>query len=294
LFKKYGVAEPPAKYANAWDWNTFVNAAQRLTIDAKGNNALSPNFDPNNIVTYGITFGRWFATYYAIYNTTGGQILGNNGQTLGLFTPEGIDTMQKLADLITKYHVAPTPTASASLPGGGEAFLTGRVAMTIDGHWINVNLMEDDVPYNVAALPKIKTPASLAVAGALCVMETPKKEAAWEFFKYITKAGSVRALETSGVWLPVTKEGLSDTYLRTIITSKHPSNYYDAFCAPMLDGTAKRTVSGWLKNFSRVNDEFDAMLDPLWAGEKTYQQLVTENGSRINALLQGTRESGKF
>lgn len=28
LFKKYGVEEPPAKYENAWDWDTFVENAK--------------------------------------------------------------------------------------------------------------------------------------------------------------------------------------------------------------------------------------------------------------------------
>jgi multiple sugar transport system substrate-binding protein len=294
LFQKYGVPEPPAKYANAWDWDTFVNAAQRLTIDNKGNNALSPNFDPENIVTYGLTFGKWFAVYYAVYNTSGGQVISADGSRLGMFSPEGIDTMQKLADLIHKYHVSPTPTATAGLPGGIENFLTGRVAMTIDGHWTNGSYIEEGVPYNVAALPKIKTPASLAVAGALSILKTPNRDGAWEYFKFLIKAGSTKPLEETGVWLPVTKEGLSDAYLKTIITPKHPSNYYDAFCAPMLDGTAKRTVSGWLVNFNRIDVEFGGMLDPLWSGEKTYRQLVDENGARINALLQGERKTGRF
>jgi multiple sugar transport system substrate-binding protein len=294
MFKKYGVAEPPAKYANTWDWDTFVNAAQRLTIDTRGNNALSPNFDPNSIATYGINFGKWFVTYYALYHSTDGPIISADGKTLGLFTPDGIDVMQKLADLIHKYHVSPTPTASAGLPGGTEAFLSGKVAMAFDGHWVNYDFMNDDVTYNVAALPKIKTPASIAVAGALCIMNTPKKDAAWDFFKYMLKTGAVKPLEETGLWLPVTKDGLSDAYLKTIISSKHPSNYYDAFCAPMIDGTAKRTVAGELANFSRINDEFNGMLDPLWSGEKTYQQLVNENGARINALLQGERKVGKL
>ena len=40
LFEEYGVEEPPAKYADAWDWDTFVNTAQQLTIDKNGKNAL--------------------------------------------------------------------------------------------------------------------------------------------------------------------------------------------------------------------------------------------------------------
>jgi hypothetical protein len=62
----------------------------------------------------------------------------------------------------------------------------------------------------------------------------------------------------------------------------------------MLDGTARRTVSGWLVNFNRIDYEFNSMLDPLWSGEKTYRQLVDENAARINALLNGERKTGKL
>lgn len=49
LFEQYNVEEPPASYEDAWDWETFVNTAQRLTIDKNGKNALDPEFDPENI-----------------------------------------------------------------------------------------------------------------------------------------------------------------------------------------------------------------------------------------------------
>jgi multiple sugar transport system substrate-binding protein len=294
LFKKNGVPEPPGKTVNAWDWNTFLNAAQRLTIDNKGNNALSQNFDPNNIVSYGFTFGKWFGPLYALYAITGGELLTNNGKELGLFSPEGIDLMQKLADLIHKYHVSPTPTVTEIMPGLGEAFLSGRVAMSLEGQWVNADLMADNVSYNVAVLPKIKTSGTIAMSGALSVMNTPKKDSAWEFLKYVLAPGGGTSLEKSGLWIPNNRGTLNDAYLKTVITDKHPKNQYDVFCAPLLEGTAKSQPNAVLKNFNRINTEFMGMLDPLWNGEKTYQQLVNENKVRINALVQGYRETGKF
>ena len=294
LFQKYGVPEPSVNYKTGWTWDAFVNTAQRLTIDNKGSNALSPNFDPNNIVTYGVTFGKWVGTYYAGYNTTGGQFLTGNGRQYGLFSPEGIDAMQKMADLIYKYHVSPTPTASDVLPGMSEAFLSGKVAMSIDGQWSNSSMMVDGVNYNVAPMPRIKQAGTTITAGAVFVMNTPKKEAAWEFFKYILKPGSIKPLEQSGLWMPNSRAELETSYLSTIITPRHPKNQYEAFYAPLIDGSCGRAVSGVIKNFNQVNNEFSAMLDPLWMGEKTYQQLVSENQARINALIQGFRETGKF
>jgi multiple sugar transport system substrate-binding protein len=295
LFKKYNVPEPNVNYQQGWTWDTFLNTAQRLTIDNKGNNALSPNFDPDNIVTYGVTFGKWYGPYWAVYNTTGGPYLAKNNTQYGLFTPEGIDAMQRLADLIYKYHVSPTPTQGGILPGMSEAFLSGKVAMALaEGQWTNQSLMIDGVAYNVAPMPRIKQAGSTITAGANCVMNTPKKEAAWEFFKYILIPGSIKPLEQSGLWMPNHRSELEPSYLNTIITPKHPKNQYEAFYASLIDGSSGRAVSGVIKNFNQVNNEFSAMLDPLWMGQKTYQQLVNENEARINALIQGYRETGKF
>jgi multiple sugar transport system substrate-binding protein len=295
LFRKYNVPEPTVTYEEGWTWDTFLNTAQRLTIDNKGNNALSPNFDPNNIVTYGVTFGKWFATYWAVYNTTGGSYLGRNNTQYGLFTPEGIDAMQRLADLIYKYHVSPTPTQSGILPGMSEAFLSGKVAMALgEGQWTNASLMFDEVAYNVAPMPRIRQAGSTITAGANCVMNTSKKEAAWEFFKYMLSPGSIKPLEQSGLWMVNHKSELVPSYLNTIITSRHPANQYEAFYVSLIDGSCGRPLSGVIKNFNQVNNEFNAMLDPLWMGEKTYQQLVTENETRINALVQGFRNTGTF
>ncbi|MDR0731705.1 MAG: extracellular solute-binding protein [Treponema sp.] len=295
LFAKYNVPVPAVTYAQGWTWEAFLETARKLTIDNKGNNALSPNFDPNNIVTYGVTFGKWFGTYWALYNTTGGPYLAKNNTQYGLFTPEGIDAMQRLADLIYKYHVSPTPTQSDILPGMSEAFLSGKVAMALgEGQWANASLMFDGVAYDVAPMPRIKQAGSTITAGANCVMNTSKKEAAWEFFKFMLTPGSIRPLEQSGLWLPNHRSELEASYLNTIITSRHPKNQYEAFYSPLIDGSCGRAVSGVIKNFNQVNDEFSAMLDPLWMGQKTYQQLVTENEARINALVQGYRETGSF
>jgi multiple sugar transport system substrate-binding protein len=294
IFKKYGVSEPPSSYAKGWTWDEFVRTAQQLTIDANGNNALSPSFDPNNIITYGVSFGKWYPVYHALLNTTGGEILSANGTEWGFFSPEGIDVMQKFADLIHKYHVSPTPTASSILPGMSESFLSGRIAMSLGGQWENDTLMREGVIYNVAPWPRIKVPGTTVTSASFSIFETPRKDAAWEFFKFMLKPGTLKPLQVSGLWMPSTKAGLEESYLKTIITPNHPKNQYETFYVPMLDGSCKPTMTSVVADFTKINNEFSAMLDPLWNGEKTYQQLVDENKSRINALVKGYIKQGKF
>lgn len=291
LFKKYGVEEPPAKYENAWDWDTFVENAKKLTIDKNGKNALDPGFDPENIDTYGVTFGKWWAIYMPLVLSSGGDYLNADGTATGMDSPEAINAMQKMADLIWVHHVSPTPIASQTMPGLSESIATNKVAMSINGQWTNSDLMADGVEYNVAFLPKIGSKAkTVMTAGCLSILDTPKKEAAWEFFKYMCSPGAVSALEKSGLWLPSVKSGYTEEYLKEMITDKHPANYYESICLPMLDGTAEPPTTSWVVNFSKINDVLTPALDPVWAGESSYADAIRGAISQLNAEVKGRRD----
>ena len=50
LFDAAGIAYPK----EGWNWNDALNIAEQLTLDKNGNNATSPDFDPTNIVQWGM------------------------------------------------------------------------------------------------------------------------------------------------------------------------------------------------------------------------------------------------
>ena len=289
LFETYGVEVPPAKYENAWDWETFVNVAQQLTIDENGKNALDPEFDSENIDVYGVKFSKWWANYMPFLFSEGGDYLTEDGTSIGYATEAGKDVLQKLSDLIYVYHVSPTPTASETMPGTSEALATNKVAMVFDGQWSNATFMSDEIEYNVAALPKMgDTPATVATFGAIALMNTEKADAAFEFVKYIlTEVGACEPLFTSGLWLPTNMKEYNDEYLQSIITENHPANYYDSIVAPMLDGTAKTPITAYVKNFNKINDVITPALDDLWSGEKNAEEVISSIEADANAQIQG-------
>ena len=288
VFEKYNVEEPPASYADAWDWDTFVNVCQQLTIDKNGNNALSPDFDPENIEVYGINISKWWAGFMPFIYSLDGDYLTEDGTSIGYAEEYGVKMLQNLADLIWKYHVAPTPTASETMPGLSEAMATGKVAMAFDGQWSNATLMADEVVYNVAAMPKMGAEAKTTMTyGGLSIMNTDKKDAAWEFMKFLLGKGACEPLYKSGLWLPTTKAEFSDEYVQTFITDKHPSNYYEAIVKPQMDGTAEPAVVVSVKNFAKINDKIGPALDDMWSGEKTAQEAIDSIKDEANAEVQG-------
>jgi len=289
LFAEYNVEEPPASYADAWDWDKFVNVAQQLTIDKNGKNALDPDFDPENIDVYGVCISKWWAGFMPFMFSKGQDYLTEDGTSIGYATEEGMEVLQNLADLTGVYHVAPTPTAGETMPGLSEAMATNKVAMYFDGQWSNATLMADGVEYNVAALPKMGAQAkTVATFGSIALMNTEKVDAAFEFVKYIlTEVGACEPLFKSGLWLPTNMKEYNEEYIKSFITDKHPTNYYETIVTPMIDGTAGTPITAYIKNFNKINDVITPALDDLWSGEKTAEEAIGSILEDANAQVQG-------
>lgn len=289
LFEQYQVEEPPADYAAAWDWDTFVKNAQLLTIDSEGRNALDPNFDPENIDIYGVNLSQWWAGYMPFIYSVGGDYLTEDGTSIGYATEEGIEVFQRLQDLIYVYHVAPTPSVSSAMPGLSEKIATNKVAMSFDGQWSNTTLMDDGVNYKVAAFPKMGDQArTIITCAGISLMNTEKADVAWEFMKYmLSEVGANEPLYKSGLWLPNNKNEYTDEYMKSCITDRHPENYYEAIIKPMTDGTARPPVTARVKNFSKINDVITPALDELWAGEKTAREVLEGVREAADEQVQG-------
>ena len=124
--------------------------------------------------------------------------------------------------------------------------------------------MADEVEYAVAAMPRMgDTPATIMTYGGISIMNTDKKDAAWEFMKYLLSEGACQPLYESGLWLPVTNAEFTDEYVQTFITENHPENYYEAIVKPQLDGTAQPSCAATVQNFAKINDILDPALDDL-------------------------------
>lgn len=121
--------------------DTLLPLLQKLTVDANGNNAASPEFDPNNVATYG---------FNAALDLQNVQLnfIGSNGGTYQ--TPEGamtftdpktVEAYQYLVDLINVHHVA--PPAEASNDNGDytrDEFLKGNIAVFESGTYNLANV----------------------------------------------------------------------------------------------------------------------------------------------------------
>jgi multiple sugar transport system substrate-binding protein len=129
MFDAAGIEYPK----EGWTWDDLLDMAQQLTLDANGNNATSPDFDPDNVVQWGtdVIDGGWWRGFQSYLQEWGTLTISEDGtKTEGLLnSEEAVNALSWYRDLIFKHHVAPSLTTIGSVTTG----MTGRVQMFIDG-----------------------------------------------------------------------------------------------------------------------------------------------------------------
>lgn len=291
MFTDAGLEMPPVSPTQAWDWEAFVEVAKKLTKDKNGNDATSPNFDPANIVQYGVDFGKWWGMWGNFVFSNEGDFVSADGSQFGLSQPAATEALQKLADLINVHHVSPSPTQAKSLPGGVNSLKTKKVAMLMDGHWMNLQFGNADMNYNVAPLPMMKKPVTMVVSGMFSIFKsTENPEAAWEVLKAIVEPESAISLYETGVWLPSKREWYtSEDLLKRYTDNKyHPSGFSGAL-ETMLNHSVP-TPTAYVKNFNKMMDLVNPALDKVWLGEQSAEEAMKAIEAQVLETGIGRRE----
>ncbi|MEZ4666389.1 MAG: ABC transporter substrate-binding protein [Anaerolineae bacterium] len=149
LFEKAGVSTDPADAPT--NYEGWVELFQKLTLDANGKNALDPAFDANNIVQYGFSVEEWArVNFMAAIVQNGGSWVSDDGKTITINSPEGVNALQQWVDLVWKYHVANQPGGYNSW----NAFDAGALAILPTGTWFR-NHAALDTDIDSAAWPTV-------------------------------------------------------------------------------------------------------------------------------------------
>lgn len=200
LFAKAGVRPPN----DNWTWDDLLKAAQLLTLDANGNNSLSPNFDRNNIVQWGIANLSDYLDGFVdpMCYSNGGSAYTDDGKS-NILAEGTVNSLRFLHDLIWKYNVAPDFDVVGGSWFSNDLFAQGKCAIScLPSYWLfSYAGGEDKVPVNFEAfeLPKGSTGKryNAVQSKAICIYQGTKNvEAAWEFIKFIAgkdQAGKVAA-----------------------------------------------------------------------------------------------------
>lgn len=289
LLREAGVTPPSPKASEAWSWEEFVHAAQLLTRDNQGRNALHPGFDKENIVQYGVMFETWSEPISNFIFSNGGQWVDEDGKSFLLNEPESAEAIQKLADLVNIYHVAPSPFESKSMPAMNVALQGGLAAMIIDGQWINLDLGKAEVDYDIGVLPKLKHSVTVGLSGASVIFKSSDHpEEAWLLLKWLLDPNEAINLYTDGLWMPTLKQWYTDPELIdkwvNVNPAAHPPGFADAMVKQLMDNGIPG-VGYYIKNQVEIYPIVTSELIPVWLGEKRAQEALDEISEMVKPFF---------
>ncbi len=166
----------------------LLDFARKLTVDANGNTAESPNFDPENVVQWGVHVSWFKPTVLSTLWQFGGDWTDRQGKAT-LNSEAGIQAVQFWYDLIYKEHVAPQPAGFDSW----QSFAGGQLAMMPEGSWLLNFANENGVNWGVCPFPKIGNEQVTWISSH--VIYTPKTlsdeklDAARQLIAYLSDSG---------------------------------------------------------------------------------------------------------
>ena len=178
-----GVAPPPTEWSKAWTWDQFRDAMRKLTRSEDGKQ-----------VQVGMTsFGSWITTVPILFETSW---ISADFKTALSDTAPMIDAYTKFYDIHFKDRVfGNSPGAEL---GAGDAFLTGKAAMTQRGGGGPLAYVKgiQGIDWAFAPMPKGKSASADITAVAMGLAKTSKNpQEAWSFLKFLDDKSRMAGLE---------------------------------------------------------------------------------------------------
>jgi ABC-type glycerol-3-phosphate transport system substrate-binding protein len=203
LFVKAGL--DPEKFPATWD--QFIDAAQKLTLDKDGNGT------PEQWGTAFPSGAAWMFQCLLLQN--GGDIFSPGSQTAAFDSPQGIEALQYLVDLIYKYKVAYLTTGFEHQ----NDFLSGRVAMIQSSSASLAYMSQQKIPFNlgIAALPGNKRRAVVLSGTNVIMFRQPDQEVmqrCWNFMEWFLSPAQTARWSANTSYLPVRRSALAQKALK--------------------------------------------------------------------------------
>lgn len=283
-----GVEYPPAEADKAWTWDEIVEVADRLTFDQNGRRPSEPGFDPQQVRQFGLSANFTGAGWYALLRSNGGDFTDETGTKYLLDTPEAIEVFQRLQDLIYEHRVCPTPAQLGNnAPTTTVQLQTRRIAMTIDGQWVLLDMWQSDLEYGIGVLPKFQEPMTVGFGAATVAFTGEHDDKTMELYAFHNDPEYVD-LYKSGLWMPLERKYYEDPEAidSWIDNEAHPPEYRTA----VVDYTLHHSVPVFdqrLKNIDAINEVLTPAIQQIQTGKAPAKEVLTALRPKVEPLLQG-------
>jgi multiple sugar transport system substrate-binding protein len=201
LFDAAGIPYP----TDDWTWEDELAAAQAIA-----------NPEEDIWGTYNAMHHIW--EFYKRIAQNGGSLFTEDGSAFAINSPQNVETLQWMQDLIWKYHVMPNEEERADR-GENELFGSGKLGMFLGGIWTFTDLKErcgDDIRWGVAVEPGNTQKATHVFCNVLCVSNaTEVPDAAFTLANFLTSDPGVEQLRLDAQWElpPVSDPAVMEAYV---------------------------------------------------------------------------------
>jgi multiple sugar transport system substrate-binding protein len=277
IFDEFGVPYPPSDPDKAWTWDQFVDAAKKLTRVTNGQK------------TFGVSIGTWPGPILPLLRSNGGDYVNDSVTAPLINSPASVEVLQKLADLMNVYHVAPTPTDLESSRALNISMQSKQVAMAIDGQWMLLDLAKAGFRVGIAPLPVFKKPVSLFVGAPLVLFSSTKHpKEAWELSKWIQNIQNSLPNYRSGLWMPIQLNWYKDPSLvaKWVDNDAHPPEYRQAAIDYLLKYGSQLT-SFYVSDWDEIQRVIIQDSSDLWLGKEDAKTAADKMAADLQPLLKG-------
>ncbi|GIV71838.1 MULTISPECIES: ABC transporter substrate-binding protein [Caldilinea] len=271
LFDEAGLPYPPTRHGEPYvdengverDWNieTLTELAKKLTVDANGNDATSPDFDPENIVQFGWmnqwTDPRGVGTFFGA-----GSLVDENGNAQ---IPEHWKAAWKWTyDGWWKDWFIPNGPYSGAdfLQGPGGPFSSGNMGMIHIHLWYVAPwaLGNVDFDWNIAATPNYRgTITAKMHADTFGILKgCPTPDEAFEVLTYMLSKEHANELLTIYGGMPA-RLSLQPEYFKLYTETNFPNKtdiHWDTVVEAMAYADNPNHES-WMPSFQETTDRYN-------------------------------------
>lgn len=264
LFAEAGIPLPPKKYGapyvdengKEWPWNydTLKMIAQKLTVDAKGNDSLNAKFDPAKITQWG--FGQQWGDARS-WGTLFGPASFVTKDGKAQIPQNWLESWAWIYDGMWKTHFIPNaPYGGSDLLGGGDWFASGKLAMDHCHLWY-AGFAKLGFDWDVFPMPEYngKITAKMHADTFEITKESKNPDAAFKVLSYLVGEGSGDLLNIYG-GMPARKN-LQSNFLADFFKKKFPERTIDTQI--IVDSIAyadNPSHEGWMPSFQETTTRY--------------------------------------
>ncbi len=288
MFDAAGIPYPPHNFGDPdWTYDKLVEIAQKLTLDANGNDATSPDFDAENIVQWGWDGWDWIP-FRMVPSKFGGDSIGmsDDYRTAEMNSQPWIDALQFVSDSVWKWHIRPSAEAIDAVLGDMDALESGMVAMWEIHSWMSYNYdtWSEAFNWNVAAIPAGPDGSIVDetnIDGLVIPSHSKHPDQAWEVVKWLMQPDVMKRLTDSYGCIPA-RQSLAKDWLSEM-SAAYPNVDFQVF----LDGIEymdNPNYEAWIPNYGQVFDATEHAMELVLTGENTDVKAILD---ALNEEVQG-------